>query len=232
MGESVNLAVIVSSWPFRLGTIVSEPNTGASLFEWDLADLREQSDWTGIRETWGALYNPTLAYEQRANALLRAVSASQEYIRDRLAIDPDDPTELNLVLSQEYVDGLRAFAEARGLKLKLLTLGRLGSLTEWLEGLPEAEHHAFCADWLATFHPASDDGTFRALAGPGGSLYRRVYGDLAQAAWEADQREDLSSFSLWTVLNAHWGWRLEFSDQPAPRFASVAAVREMFRATA
>jgi len=210
---------VLSSWPFRLGSILYDPILQMDIQSWDLQDL---TDAPGLVQVPAEMLDPRRDYKTRSKELARESIKDQELLRAMYELDIEGNTELRPTVSSLVPKELNTWLKTYGLEWNDLALNSLDSLMSTLESWSMEEHHLFCADWWETWempHRNDHPSTFRQEAGPGGSLYASVYGEDALAVWQHEQSSlGLSDFSIWAVLRSHWGWRLEFSDQPRPQF--------------
>ena len=233
MSETIQPELVVSSWPFRLGTIIYDPLLRIDVASWDLEDLAEHPDMLRVATP---LLNPLLPYRKRSTALTRELAKDQDLLRAVYQVETGQDVTVQPQLSDDVERELGAWLRDRGLALNDIALRVLPAFLDRLADWPADRHHAFCADWWETFEQPSaapKPSTFRLMAGPGGSLYRRAYqGDAAVRAWRADAEETaFGGFSLWHALRVHWAWRLEFPDQPKPSFPVLDRLKDLFRRT-
>jgi len=230
MPEKIQPELVVSSWPFRVGTIIYDPLLRIDVASWDLEDLVEQPDMLRVA---APLLNPLLPYRKRSEALIRELTGDQDLLRAVYQVDPDQDVTVAPRVSDDVERELGGWLRERGLTINDIGLRGLPSLLDRLADWPADRHHAFCADWWEAFEQpaaAPKPSMFRTMAGPGGQLYRQTYkDDAALRAWKTDSDVTaFGGFSLWHALRVHWAWRLEFADQPKPVFPVLARVAELF----
>lgn len=227
---SVFPELVVSSWPFRLNTVIYDPLLRIDVASWDLEILEEAPDLIWVPP---ALVDPRRSYRKRSKALIEALDQNQPLLRAVYQVEEGERVEVHPVCSDDVERELGAWAQGHGLTTSDLSLRRLEQLLDRLSEWDAARHHAFCADWWESFElpsGATRPSAFRTASAPGGSLYVED-GDRERGlrSWQEDlDNRDFETFSLWAVLRAHWGWRLEFSDQPRPRFAALQRLEELF----
>lgn len=220
MAESFRTEWILSSWPWRLGSILYDPIQGMDIRAWDLQDLADHPELFDVNL---ADLDPRVDGKKRIKALSRKALEDQELLRAMYEIQDEDPRKVspqNMNLVEEEVG---EWLSPYGLSWKDLQLDRLEKLFDRLEKMSPEEHHGFLSDWWETWEmPRPDDrpSIWRQETGPGGSVYAQVYGEHAMEVWKNEQQSlGLTDFSLWAALRSHWGWRLEFPEQPRPQFA-------------
>lgn len=227
--STIYLELVVSTWPFRTGVLVYEPLGRLRIAEWDLLEL--SADPVIINQ-YGTVLNPLLPYRRRARTVLADLAADQELLRTALGIT-DESLHVEPELSDDVERELALWARKHNCHINDLALESLDPLLTKLEGWDPADHHAFVADWWENFErPASlqEPSELRTASGPGGALYTAMTPDResALALWREEIDCPINEFSLYTALRCHWGWRLEFSDQPRPEFPVFERLRELF----
>lgn len=230
MSATIHPELVVSSWPFRLGTIVYDPELRIDVASWDLDQLIEEPDLLGVA---AGLLNPLRPYRRRSDALIEALTADQELLRAVYQVGEDEDVTVAPQVSDDVERELTGWLRPFGLSIADLALKRLPDLLGTLSDWDAEDHHAFCASWWETFEQPSDaprPSSFRAHAGPDGKLYTASFSAAdALTMWRSDCRVDsLSDFSLWQALRAHWAWRLEFSSEPEPVWDLAGRVAQLF----
>jgi hypothetical protein len=230
MAEQITPELVVSSWPFRLGTIVYDPALRIDVASWDLDEVVEQSDFLPVA---ARLLNPLRPYRKRSEALIGALTSDQELLRAVYQVDEEEDVRIEPVPSDDVERELAAWLKPRDLSMADISLRNLPELLDTLASWPIERHHSFCADWWETFEqPASaaKPSVFRIQAAPGGRLYNAAFSlDTAMARWREDcDSTEFSEFSLWQALRAHYAWRLEFASEPAPTFPVLTRLEQLF----
>lgn len=229
VSEPVNIEVVVSSWPFRTGSVVYDPLTGTDVAEYSLAELSAEPR---VTRRLARLLDPRRPYRRRAEALLEDLSSQQELLSNAYG---SEGREVVLLLSDDVERELDRFAREWGLTLAmLLNPLRLEELLQNLEERSLEEHHEFVSTWWEAFaRPRSMSGpsSFRLESGPDGQLFGAMTSDrkLAAALWKRScESMSLSEFSLWDALRLHWAWRLEFKRYRRPQFPLYEQMEELF----
>ena len=229
MAEAFRTEWILSSWPFRLGSILYDPIQQMDIRAWDLQDLSDHPDLfrVDIQDL-----DPRLPDHKRIKGLMKSALSDQELLRAMYEIQDEDPRLVGPHASNLVAEEVGAWLAPYNLKWDDLALDGLEGLFNKLEALSPQEHHTFLADWWETWEVPYQDGKpsiFRQEAGPGGSVYASVYGDDALEVWKTEQKTlSLADFSLWAALRSHWGWRIEFPDQPRPNFPVLDKLDQLF----
>jgi len=229
MAEVFSTEWVLSSWPFRLGSIMYDPILQMDVQAWDLQDL---ADRPGLVTVPPYMLDPRRDYHERSKELADCASKDQELLRALYEVDLDSDTVIQAKSSGLVPDEMNQWLKEYGLEWDSLSIDNIHNLMDQLEEWSMEDHHRFCADWWETWeipHRPERPSIFRQEAGPGGTVYRGVYGDDALLAWQEEQKSlGLSDFSMWAVLRSHWGWRLEFSDQPRPQFPVLGQLDKLF----
>lgn len=229
MAEVFATEWVLSSWPWRLGSILYDPVVQMDVQAWDLQDLAERP---GLVTAPPTMLDPRRDYQERAGELSCYAAADQELLCALYEINPEVQAQVQPKVSQMVPQELEEWLKPYGLEWKDLALDNLQGLLVQLESWSMERHHEFLADWWETWevpHQTDRPSIFRQDAGPGGSVYRGVYGEDALLAWQEEQTSlGLSDFSLWAALRSHWGWRLEFGDQPRPNFKALDQLHQLF----
>ncbi len=207
--------VVVSSWPFRLSTVVYEPLSGVTLAQFDpLALVGTPDALPGLED----IVEPKVPYRRRADAALAVLNADQAHLRAALDVDEDDPSTVVLTVSDAVEKALAAFCDRHALPVGLFAAHRIDELFDALEQRSVAEERAFLADWWSTFE-AQDDAP---LADP-------LYGPDGRDRWQADVDSGPAGFSLLVALRVHLAWREEFPEAPRPRISAIDALSRMLQ---
>lgn len=226
MGE-LEADVILSSWPWRLGTVIYEPIIGLDLASFDLQDLKESPDWVPVSKE---MLDPRRRSEERGRELLAWLESDQESLQTLFQAVSPDAEEVCLSLSDIPEVELDTWLQKYGLSLEQIEIGNLEELLEELLGWDRERHHEFLSDWWERWEIPHRQGpsAFRQSAGPEGSVFGS-YGDEARDVWRRELMGlSLEDFSLWAALRAHWAWRIEFSDEPWPGIPVLAEVDSLF----
>jgi len=229
MAETFRTEWILSSWPFRLGSILYDPIQGMDIRAWDLQDL---SDHPGLFTVDLSDLDPRRPDAQRIKGLMKAGLEDQELLRAMYEIQDEDPRLVSAKASNLVAKEVGAWLKNYNLSWNDLDLNNLEGLFNKLEALSPEQHHQFLSDWWETWEIPYQDGKasiFRQEAGPDGSVYASVYGEDAKEVWQTEQATlSLTDFSLWAALRSHWGWRIEFSEHPRPRFQVLEQLAKLF----
>ena len=229
MAEVFRTEWILSSWPFRLGSILYDPIQGMDIRSWDLQDL---ADHPQLFQVERADLDPRRPDTERLKGLMNHALQDQELLRAMYEIQDEDPRPVGPVASNLVAEDVGEWLKSYDLQWEDLALNSLEGLFAKLEAKSLEDHHLFLADWWETWEMPPRDGgpsIFRQETGPGGSVYKGVYGDDALEAWKHEQSDlGLADFSLWAALRSHWAWRLEFSDQPRPSFPVLEQLDGLF----
>jgi len=227
MTSTLIAPVIVSAWPWQLGTTIYDPLLGLEVAGWELDELREMPDWVDIPF---ALLDPRRPLKERADELLAVLNGDQHMLLSLYEIGSPGSKKVTLQFSEMPLEELTIWLEKRELNLEEIQLDSLESFLSKLAAMPIEQHHGFCADWWERWElPIRDQPSrFRSEAGPAGSLYKAAYGDAAQGCWEREiDNLDLDDFCLWSALRLHWAWRLEFSEQAWPGLKPLDELRSL-----
>lgn len=236
--------VVLSSWPWRLGTVVYEPLLTSDLASWQLSDLEEQpfasppqglaspipqslsSQWLGIP---AALLDPRKESSARGRALLAYLEADQQMLLSAFQLVSPEAQQVCLELSELPEQQLSSWLSERGLSIEDISLANLEGFLEMLLSWEAEDHHALLADWWEQWEIPHRPGpsAFRTECGPKGTVFAS-YGDQARSVWLREvESTDLDSFSLWSALRVHWAWRIEFADQPWPGLAVLPKLNQL-----
>lgn len=220
--------VVLSSWPWRLGSTIYEPVLGLDLASFDLQELKNDPQWVPVP---AELLDPRKDYKERGRALLAWLESDQQSLLDLFHVISPDADSVCLELSDLPEQELSDWLQEYDLELKDIQIDNLEGLLEELLGWPREKHHQFLSDWWERWEIPHRPGPsrFREQAGPDGSVFGS-YGDKGREVW-AEQTKELSleDFSLWAALRAHWAWRIEFSDQPWPGLPVLGKLPELFQ---
>lgn len=219
---------VLSSWPFRLGSVLYDPIMSIDIASWDLENLQSHP---GLCSVEPELLDPRKPYARRAQELINQASGDQHMLRALYELPEESGTLVQVYNSDMLSDQVGEWLRERGMDWPDIQLDCLEGFLASLEDMSVEEHHAFLSDWWETWETPERSGPslFRNQAGPGGGLYGPVYGEDALQAWQ-DEAETLtmSDFSLWSAMRVRWGWRLEFSDRPKPTFPVLDRLDELF----
>lgn len=229
MAEVFQTEWILSSWPWRLGSVLYDPIQGMDIQAWDLQDM---VDHPGLYDVAPKDLDPRRPVSERIVPLHQKALLDQELLRAMYEIRDEDPRLVGAKISDLGERELENWLEPYGIAYQDLGLDAVDGLYAKLEDMSPEEHHHFLSDWWETWempYPPGQSSIFRSEAGPGGQLYAATYGDDALEVWQTEQKTlGLHDFSLWAVMRSHWGWRLEFPDQPRPEFPVIEQLDQIF----
>lgn len=231
MPETMNIEAVVSSWPFRLDTVVYDPISGQDIAKYQLIELRE--DLKRARNL-APLLDPRRAYRQRATRLLSDLGKDQELLRVAFAVP--NAIEIQLSSSDDVERELGRWASSHNVQSRmLLDPSRLPSLLDSLDMLTAHEHFSMISDWWEDFErPRVHEGPSlwrQTAAPPDGRVFLRL-SENRERAWQlllsGWNGLSLEEASLWGVLRIHWAKRLEFPRRKLPPLPLWDDLEEIF----
>lgn len=225
--QTLQAQAVLSSWPWRLGTVVYEPVLGLDLASWDLHDLQENPQWVSAPK---ALLDPRSNYKKRGKALLEWLTDDQELLKTVYQDRSPEAEKIALELSPLPEEELDQWLKERGLSFDAIQLSQLDLLLEELLGWEPERHHQLLADWWERWEIPHRTGpsAFRQKAGPQGTVYGS-FEDQARQVWQREiEGFDLDDFCLWSAMRVHWAWRIEFNDAPWPGLKVLDQLDQLF----
>lgn len=225
--ESLTAEVVLSSWPWRTGSIVYDPVLGLDLSSWELTDLRDHPEWVTVD---AQLLDPRANYDERGKGLLSHLEADQPLLTTMYQIRSPEAEEVCLELSEMPEEKISDFLSEWDLQIEDIQIDNLPRLLDTLLSWPIEKHHAFLADWWERFEIPHRDGesAFRSGAGPEGTVYGS-FGDQGLSVWKREiEGLDIQDFCLWAALRVHYGWRLDFPEEPWPGLPVISEIDSLF----